>query len=141
MRCRGRCVERQFTMSKRKFQDVLYAALAPVVPYLTMEKPGKKGKPAGTYFMPHLVPEEHLMKTAKLTPPPVVGRLSFIDIKLSWDGSEEFSIRAMLDFRANVPVISQSFVDMQKVPGILTSHAHGPTMADGSVSALKPGRA
>ena len=128
-------------MSKRKFQSEMDAALAPVLPYLTPEKPRKKGKPAGTSFLPHLVPEEHLMKTDKLPPPPVVGRLPFIDMKLSWDGSQEFSVRAMLDCGANVPVISQSFVDMHKVPGVLRSHAHGLTMADGSESATNAGRA
>ena len=74
-------------MSKRKFQDELDAALAPVLPYLTTEKPSKKGTSAGTSFLPHLVPEEHLMKTDKLPPPPLVGRLPFVDMKLSWDGS------------------------------------------------------
>ena len=57
-------------------------------------------------LLPHLVPEEHLMKTDKLPPPPVVGRLPFIDMKLSWDGSQEFIIRVMLDCRVNVQVIS-----------------------------------
>ena len=128
-------------MSKRKFQDELDAALAPVLPYLTPEKPSKKGKSAETSFLPHLVPEEHLMKTDKLPPPPIVGRLPFIDMKLSWDGSQEFSVRAMLDCGANVPVISQSFVDMHKVPGVLCRHAHGLTMADGSESATNAGRA
>ena len=74
-------------MSKRKFQDELDAALAPVLPYLTPEKPSNKGRPAGTSFLPHLVPEVHLMKTDKLPPLPVVGRLPFIDMKLSWEGS------------------------------------------------------
>ena len=113
--------------------------MAPILPYLTPEKASRKGKSAGTSFLPHLVPEEHLMKTDKLPPPPVFGRLPFIDIKLSWDGSQEFSVRAMLDCGANVPVISQSFVDMHKVPGVLCSHAHGLTMADGSKSATMPG--
>ena len=91
-------------MSKRKFQSEIDAALAPVLPYMTPEKPRKKGKPAGTSFLPHLVPEEHLMKADKLPPPPVVGRLPFINMKLSWDGSQEYSVRAMLDCGANVPV-------------------------------------
>ena len=60
-RCRRSCVERQLIMSKRKFQEELDAALAPVLPYLTPEKPRKKGKPAVTSFLPHLVPVEHLM--------------------------------------------------------------------------------
>ena len=59
-------------MSKRKFQSEMDAALAPVLPYLTPEKPRKKGQPAETSFLPHLVPEEHLMKTDKLPLPPVV---------------------------------------------------------------------
>ena len=71
-RCRRSCVERQFIMSKRKFQDELDATLAPVLPYLTQEKPRKKGNLSGTSFLPHLVPEEHLMKTDKLPPPPVL---------------------------------------------------------------------
>ena len=62
-------------------------------------------------------------------------------MKLSWDGSQEFSVRAMLDCGANVPVITQSFVDLHKVPGILGSHAHGLTTADGSESATNAGRA
>ena len=81
------------------------------------------------------------MKTDKLPPPPVVGRLPFIDMKLSWDASQEYSVRAMIDCGANVPVISQSFVDMHKVPGVQRSHAHGLTMADGSESATNRGRA
>ena len=47
----------------------------------------------------------------------------------------------MLDCGANVPVISQSFVDMHKVPGVLRSHAHGLTMANGSESATIATRA
>ena len=89
-------------MSKCKFQDELDATLAPVLPYLTPEKSSKKGKSIGTSFLPHLVPEEHLMKTDKLPPLPIVGRLPFIDMKLSWDGSQEFSVRAMLNCGANV---------------------------------------
>ena len=84
-------------MSKHKFQDELDAALAPVLPYLTPEKPRKKGIPSGTSFLPHLVPEEHLIKTDTLPPPPVVGGLQLIDMKLSWDGSQEFCFRALLD--------------------------------------------
>ena len=81
------------------------------------------------------------MKTDKLPPPPVVGKLPFIDMKLSWDGSQELSVGAMLDCRANVPVITQSFVDMHNVPGVLHSYAHGLTMANGSMSATNAGRA
>ena len=47
----------------------------------------------------------------------------------------------MLDYGANVPVISQSFVDMYKVPGVLHSHAYRLTMDDGSESATNAGRA
>ena len=79
------------------------------------------------------------MKTDKLPPPPVIGILLFIDMKRSCDGSQEFGIRAMLDCRANVCVISQSFVDMRKVPGVLRSYAHRLTMADGSESATNAG--
>ena len=104
-------------MSKRKFQTEVDAALASILPYLTLPKPKKKRKPTVTSFLLHFVLEEHLMKTNKLPPPPVVGKLPYIDLKLSWDGSQEFSIRAMLDFGANVPGISQSFVDTHKVPG------------------------
>ena len=128
-------------MSKRKFQKEMDAALAPVLPYLTPEKPKKKRKPVGTSFLPHLVPEEHLMKTNKLPPPPVVGKLPYIDMKLSWDGSQEFSVRAMLDCGANVPIISQSFIDMHKVPGVLRNHSCGLTIADGSESNINAGRA
>ena len=126
-------------MSKRKLQSEMDAALASVLPYLTPEKLRKKGKPAETSFLPHLVPEEHLMKIDKLPPPPVVGRLPFIDMKLRCDGSQEFSVRAMLDCGANVPVISQSFVDMHKVLGVLRSHNHRLTKADGSESATNAG--
>ena len=70
-------------MSKRKFQTEMDTALAPVLLYLTLEKPMKKRKPVGTSFLPHLVLEEHLMKTNKLPPPPVVGKLPYIDMKLS----------------------------------------------------------
>ena len=128
-------------MSQCKFQDELDVALAPVLSYFTPEKPSKKVKSAWTSFLPHLVPEEHMMKTDKLPPPPIVGRLPFIDMKLSWDSSQEFSVRAMLDCGANLPIILQSFVAMHKVPGVLRSHAHGLTMADGSKSATNAGRA
>ena len=40
----------------------------------------------------------------------------------------------MLDCVANVPIISQSFVDMQKDPGILRNHSCGLIMAGGSES-------
>ena len=93
-------------MSKRKFQTEMDAALAPVLQYLTPEKPKKKWKPIGTSFLPHLVPAELLMKTNELPPPPVVGKLPYIDMKLSWDASQEFSVRAMLDRGANMPIIS-----------------------------------
>ena len=128
-------------MSKRKFQDELDAASAPILPYLIPEKPRKNGKPLGTSFLPHLVPEEHLMKTDKLPPPPIIGRLPLINMKHSWDGSQEFSVRPMLDCGANLPIILQSFVAMHKVPGVLRSHAHGLTIADGSMSATNAGRA
>ena len=128
-------------MCKCKFQSEMDAALASVLPYLTPEKPRNKGNLAGTAFLPHLVPEEHLMKTDKLLLLPVVGRLPFIDMKLIWHSSQEISVRAMLDCRANVTVISQSFVDMHKVPGVLYSHDYGLTMADGSESATNAGRA
>ena len=62
-------------MSKPKIQKEMDAALAPVLPYLTPKKPKKKRKPAGTSLLPHLVPEEHLIKSNKLPPPPVVGKL------------------------------------------------------------------
>ena len=127
-------------MSKCKFQTEMDAALALVLSYLIPEKTRKKGKRAETSFLPYLVPEEHLVKTEKLPTPPVVGRLPFIDMKLSWDGSQEFSVRVMLDCGANVQVILQSFVDMHKVPGVLRSHPHGLSMADGSESATNAGR-
>ena len=47
----------------------------------------------------------------------------------------------MLDCGANMPDISQSFVDMHKVPGVLHSHANGLTMADSSESATNAGQA
>ena len=62
-------------------------------------------------------------------------------MKLSWDGSQEFSVRAILNCRVNVPVISHSFVDMHKVPGVLRSHAHRLTMPYGSESATNAERA
>ena len=49
-RCRRSCVKRQFIMSKRKFQDELDAALAPVLPYLIPEKPRKRENPQGPPF-------------------------------------------------------------------------------------------
>ena len=81
------------------------------------------------------------MKTNKLPPPPIVGKLPYIDMKLSWDGSQEFIVRAMLDCGANVPIISQSFVDMHKVPGVLRNHSCGLTTADGSESNTNAERA
>ena len=130
MRCRRSCVERQFIMSKHKLQTEMDAPQAPVFPYSTKEKPKNKRKPTGTSFLPHFVPEEHLMKTNKLPPQPVVGKLPYIDMKLSWNRCQEFSVRAMLHCVANVPIISQSFVDMHKVPGVLRNHSCGLTMAD-----------
>ena len=56
-------------------------------------------------------------------------------MKLSWDYCQEISIRAMLYCGANGLVISQSFTDILKAPGILRSHAYGVTMANGSKSA------
>ena len=141
MSCRQSCVKRQFIMSKRKFHTEMGTALAPVLPYLTPEKPKKKRKPTGTSFLPHLVPEEHLMKTNKLPPPPVVGKLPYIDMKLSWNGSPEFCVRAMWHYGANVQIISQSFVDMHKVPGVLHNHRCDLTMCDGSESNTNAGRA
>ena len=126
-------------MRKHKFQTEMDATLSPVLIYLTPEKPRKKRKPTGTSFLLHLVPEEHLIKTNKLPPPPVVGQLSYIDIKLSLDGSQEFSVRVMLYWGANVPIISQSLVDMHKVPGVLHIHCCGLTMADGSESNTNAG--
>ena len=121
-------------MSKRIFQTEMDAALASALPYLTSEKIKKKRKPTGTSFLLHLVPEEHLMKTNKLPPQPVLGKVQNIYMKLSLDGSQEFSIWVILDCGANMPIISQSFVDMYKVPGFLRKHSCGLTMADGSES-------
>ena len=88
-------------MSKRKFQEELATYV---------EKP----------FLPHLVPEEQIIrKKQKLPPRPVVGRRPFLDMKLSWDGSQEIVVRTMLDCGANVPVISMNLVDKQKIPGVL----------------------
>ena len=81
------------------------------------------------------------MKTDKLPPPPVVGRQPYIDLKLSWDGSQELSISTMLDCGVNVPVTSHSFIDRYKVLGVLRCHAHGLTMANGSESTTNAGRA
>ena len=76
------------------------------------------------------------MKTNKHPPPPVMGKFPYINMKLSWNGYQEFSVRAVLDCGANVPIISQSFVDMHKVPGVLRDHSCGLTMADGSESII-----
>ena len=70
-------------MSKRKFQDELDATFDPVLSYLIPEKARKKGNHAGTSCFPHLVPEEHLMKTNKFPPLPVIGRVPSINMKLS----------------------------------------------------------
>ena len=121
-------------MSKRKFQTEMDAALAQVLPYLTPEKPKEKRKPTGISFQLHLIPEEHLMKTNKLPPPPVVAKLPNIDMNLSRDCFQEFSVQATLDCGANIPIISQSFVDMHKVLGVLRNHSCGHTMANGSES-------
>ena len=67
-------------MSKHKFQKEMDAALAPVLPYLAPEKLKKKRKPAVISFPPHLVSEEHLMKTNKLPPSPVIGKLPYINM-------------------------------------------------------------
>ena len=47
----------------------------------------------------------------------------------------------MLDCRANMPVSSQSFVDIHNIPGVLHRHADRRTMSDGSESATNAGRA
>ena len=115
-RCRRSCVERQFIMSKRKFQEELARHV---------EKP----------FLPHLVPElEMKKKKQKLPRPPVIGGRSFLDIRLSWDGSTEIVVRTMLDCGANVPVVSQTEVETYKIPGVLRSHAHGIVTFDGQLS-------
>ena len=104
-RCRRGCVERQASMSKRKFQEELARHV---------EEP----------FLPHLVPElEMKKKKQKLPPPPVIGRHPFLDMRLSWDGSPEIVVRTMLDFGANMPVVSQALVEVYKIPGVLRSHA------------------
>ena len=60
------CVERQSSMSKRKFQEELARHV---------EEP----------FLPHLVPElEMKEKKQNLPPPLVIGRRPFLDIRLSW---------------------------------------------------------
>ena len=117
------------------------AALATVLPYLTLEKPKKKWMLTRTSFLLHLVTEEQLMKTNNLLPPPVIGKLRYINMKLSWDSSQEFGVRAMLDCRGNVPIISQSFVERNKVPGVLNNHNGGLTMANGSESNTNASRA
>ena len=64
-RCRRGCVERQSIMNKRKFQEELAR---------NVEGP----------FLLHLVLElEMKKKKQELPPPPVVGRRTFLDIKLS----------------------------------------------------------
>ena len=110
-------------MSKCKFQDELAHHV---------EEP----------FLPHFVPElEMKKKKQKLPPPPVVGRRSFLDMKLSWDGSSEIVVRTMLDCGSNVPVVSQALVEVYKIPGVLRSHACGIATFDGQLSNSNAGRA
>ena len=100
-RYRRGCVERQSIMSKRKFQEELARHV---------EEP----------FLLHLVPElEMKKKKQKLPPPPVVVRRPFLDMRLSWDGSQEIVVRTMLDCGANVLVVSQTLVETYKIPGVL----------------------
>ena len=115
-RCRRGCVERQSIMSKRKFQEELA---------LHVEEP----------FVPHWLPElEIKKKKQKLPPPPVVGRRPFLGVKLSWDGSPEIVVRTMLDCGANVPVLPQALVEVDKIPGVLRSHACDLAPFDGQLS-------
>ena len=110
-------------MSKRKFQEELAHHV---------EEP----------FLPHLVPELKIKKKKqKLSPPPVVGRRPFLDMKLSWIGSPEIVVRTMLDCGANVPVVSQVLVEVYKIPGVLRSHACGIATFDGQLSNSTAGRA
>ena len=132
MPCHRSCIGRPFIISKRKVQTEMDVALAAVLPYLTLEKPKKKRNLTVTSFLMHLVQVEHLMKTNKLPPPPVVGKLPYINMKISWDGSQEFSVWVMLDCGANMPILLQSFINMHKVPSVLRNHSCGLTMADGS---------
>ena len=121
--CRWGCVERQSIMSKNKFQEELARHV---------EEP----------FLPHLVPElEMKKKKQKLPPPPVRGRHSFLDMKLSWDGSPEIIVRSMLDCWANVPVVSQALVAVYKIPGVLRCHACVITTFEGQLSNSNAGRA
>ena len=117
------CVERQSIMSKCKFQEELAHHV---------EEP----------FLPHLVPElEMKKKKEKLSPPRVVGRRPFLDMKLSWDGSPEIVVRTMLDCGANVPVVSQALVDVYKIRGVQRSHPCGIATFDGQLSNSNAGRA
>ena len=110
-------------MSKCKFQEELASHV---------EEP----------FPPHLVPElEMKKKKQKLPPPPVIECHSFLDMKLSWDGNPEIVGRMMLDYGANVPVVSQTLVKTYKIPGVLRSHAHRIVTFDGQLSQSNAGRA
>ena len=122
MRSRWGFVERQFIMSKRKFQEQLAR---------NVEEP----------FLPHLVPElEMKKKKQKLPPPPVVRRHPFLDMKVSWDGSPEIVVRTMLDCGANVPVVSEAQVEVYKILGVLRSHACGIATFNGQLSNSNAGQ-
>ena len=110
-------------MSKHKFQEELAHHV---------EEP----------ILPHLVPElEMKKKKQKLPPPPVVGRRPFLDMRLSWDCSSEIVVRTMLDCGANVPVVSQTLVEIYKIPWLLRSHSHGIVTFNGQLSQSNAGRA
>ena len=110
-------------MSKHKFQEELVRR---------MEEP----------FLLHVVSElEMKNKKQKLPPPPVVGRRPFLDMKLSWDGSPEIVVRTMLDYGADVPIVSQALVEVYKIPGVLRSYACGIATFDGQLSNSNAGQA
>ena len=102
-------------MGKRKFEQELTGKL-------------------GGDSLSHLVPEEQLAKKQKLPAPPKIGDRPIMTMKLSWDDSPEISVRVMLDCGANVPVISQSLVAENKIPGVLRRQACGFSTFDGAES-------
>ena len=104
LRCRRSCVERQFIMVKRKFEQELDSALA-------------------CDLVAHGVSEKTLRQTQKLAIPLKIGARPIINMKLCWRDNPEINVRVMLDAGANVPVLSQSLVGEHKVPVVLRERA------------------
>ena len=77
-RCRRSCVERQFIIVKRKFEQELEGTMA-------------------NTLLAHGVSEKTLRKKQKLSIPPKIEARPIINIKLSCGDNPKISVRVMLD--------------------------------------------